>query len=268
MAGKFKTMTFKMHGLPHDQNGAVRIDEFAQKITALVKGLESADKQANQKKSHDFLITDMRCGSAELVLTETQKSLKHFPEHSALEYMHEQITKIENHEPLAPQASLKVLEYIEKIAEIKGCGLTEITFGTNAPIILDQAFKDQLHREYERLKNTLTLELPLFEGTAFGSFRGRLEYFHRPRKSVPRYRLFPTIGEKEIKCISSHMSAEEILPYVTKLVCLHGRATYNGKSHFPTEIDITKIDPLKETPDLTRWQGAFDWDFPSNEDVY
>ena len=73
-----KTLTFRMHGLAIDRD-AVAAGEFARKLGALVRGLKKADKLGHGRHCLDFLITDLRMGSAQAQITEAQAHVKYNP---------------------------------------------------------------------------------------------------------------------------------------------------------------------------------------------
>ena len=60
-----------IHGLDGD-NKLVRADVFSRKLQAFLKGLAEADKLANGKRVHRFMIEDMKKGSAQIRVRERQ----------------------------------------------------------------------------------------------------------------------------------------------------------------------------------------------------
>ena len=80
---------FSIHGLDMDRR-VVRADVFAQKLNQLVSALKTADKLANGKSVHDYMLPNLQYGSAIATVRErsrlrerSQSSIAYF-EHAAV----------------------------------------------------------------------------------------------------------------------------------------------------------------------------------------
>lgn len=106
--------------------------------------------------------------------------------------------------------------------------------------------------------------LPLYLGTAFGSFDGVLLLLDSLAHSQ-RAVLVLTAGGKEIDCTITGVDDEEIRKAYKRRCVVKGLAHYGGGSGLPERLDIREIEVVESAPGLDTCRGAFNLPAPDDE---
>ena len=97
---------------------------------------------------------------------------------------------------------------------------------------------------------------PWYEGVAYGSFDGVLNYVDT-RGDVPQIKLTLSAGGKEIDCICKREDIDALGTALSHRVRVHGKCIYVSASPLPMRVEVSSIEPVKQDGDLERWMGAF-----------
>ncbi|MGZ4965097.1 MAG: hypothetical protein ACXWC8_21290 [Limisphaerales bacterium] len=253
-------ISLKLHGLDVHKD-AVRAEVFATKLRTLVSALKSADKEINGASCYEFLIYELRKGSALAEIREVQKSTKKRPVGSSVRMVKEVARDVYEGNVRDIHASEIVLRKIRALG--KGAGRSfshaELALGDRDKnvIRIDEFFE----RQGTNLVNALVADESVaadrhYKGRVFGSFDGVLKAVDL-RGDVKRASLFLTAGGVEIDCVVNAIEVENLGENLDKRVTVEGLAFYDGESQMPARIDIRSIAPVRSKPDLVRWAGRF-----------
>jgi hypothetical protein len=246
--------SFKLYGLPLD-NGQVRADVFVSKLKAFIEALKLSDSQANQRKSHDFIIVGLGVSSAEATVRE-RPSRVNVNRASGVRFMQNAITAIEQGRTLTP---LDIpLELVQELAELpKGIGETftfgEIAFDHGPVIRVDDRFAVQLQRTIKELTEEATEQH--FKGISLSTFDGVLKILDHLGKIV-RGTLILTAGGAQIDCVFDSSNLPNLRDSFDKRARIEAIAHYDGISDLPQRLDVKRIVPVKGSADLLRWKGS------------
>ena len=134
---------FSIHGLDMDVR-VVRADVFAQKLNQLVSALKTADKLANGKSAHDYMLPNLQYGSA--IATVRERSRKLEPSQSSIAYFEHAAVAVYN----GDRRSVSTLdpEIVEKIERLsrgarKRFAHAEIRFADDNVIRIDDYLQHQ-----------------------------------------------------------------------------------------------------------------------------
>ena len=94
-----------------------------------------------------------------------------------------------------------------------------------------------------------------YAGVAIGGFDGNLQLMDL-RGNVLRAKLITTVGGVELDCVLNKSQIPEVRSLFDRRVRVEGTVHYDGASQLPVRIDVSKVRPIKESPDLLRWKGA------------
>lgn len=260
MRDKPVTLKLRLFGLRYERNGAVRADVLANKLKELVKGLQQADRAVNGAKTVEYLVTDLEYASATLKIDEYQHSTKQQPIGSGSRYFHDVATSVLRGERVPRKTPRGVLKAIAAIGDgtekIFSHGEIRIEGEESNVIRIDDFFDRQADRalaEYDEQE----VDKPLFAGSAFGTFDGVLKEVDL-RGSVARARLVLTAGGIEIDCVCNSITVENLREALDRRVVVTAQAIYDGESRLPKRLDLTKIQLIRGSGNLSRWTGAFE----------
>ncbi len=270
MSEEFGKIKLKLYGLSHERNGSVRADVFAKKMEILIKGLRAADKYVNANKSFNYLISDLKYSSALALIDEVEYSLKSPAERSSVRMLQSAAIDVNEGRGISrdyPKALAKALAQLGDGTE-KTFSHGEISLDDDETNVVrfDRFFDKRADRAFDEYLSDAT-EGTLFEGSTLGTFDGKLKEVDL-RGTVASAKLILAAGDFELDCICNSITVDNLRDALDKRVSVSALAYYNGKDRLPEQIEIKKIDQLDSTEDLTKWRGAFDLPYPSEEDIW
>lgn len=248
--------TLVLHGLDID-NRLVRADVFAQKLTAFLRGLAAADKLANGKRLHQFVITGLAIGSARVNIREKQKTLKRPRSSGVVTYEHA-LAAIYNGDTHAQELPKSLLDAVASLTHGADADFAhgEVEFASHNVVRID----DYLHRQSQRTRELMRhpvqqLSHRYYRGLARSTFDGVLRVMDSRGKML-RAKLVTTAGGVEIDCVVNKSRVPEIRELLEERVRIEGLAHYDGEQQIPVRVDINNVHIVKQKPDLIRWRGA------------
>lgn len=247
--------TLTIHGLEGDAK-RVRADVFARKLTAFIRGLIEADKLANGKQKHVYVIEELAIGSAVARVREKQKG-RAVPEKSAIRTYSRAATAVYTGERYVERLPVALVSSIDSLSTGAGVQLdhAEVKFDDGV-IRIDDYLKKKTQSALKLLRNPSDQSgAKHFRGTAFGSFDGELKMLDH-RGELLRAALITTAGRLELDCIVNKELGDTIANSFDRRVRVDGLAHYDGESLLPTRIDVRGIAPVKQDASLRRWRGA------------
>jgi hypothetical protein len=193
-------ITLTVHGLEVD-NGNVRAEVFISKFSALLKTLHMADKHANARKAHDFLITGLEQGSAHATLRERVSLRKIIPV-SSVDFVQEVVTAVYNGDRNIRRFPADIIESLSAFTNGIGKKFShgEIHFSNDNAIRVDDYLEKQLNRALQRIHGELDEAERFFEGVAIETFDGIVKQIDARHGTLVRGKLVLTAGGKEIDC--------------------------------------------------------------------
>jgi hypothetical protein len=250
---------------PDTATDEVSAGVFAHQLTVLVRALRAADKAANGRPIHDYVVASLNTSTPTALLAE--RPLVRFrgqmiSGHSGIDALEDCVEAVTFGEE---RRALTYFACVNQIAKFSKIGYSEIwtgearvfrvdTFLTNrARLILNPVAEDKL----ETLNYMIDMpQRDWYKGVAFGSFDGEVKAADL-RGALPQITLIMTAGGAEIDCVCRAENIEEIRAALNKRARIYGRAIYDGKSGLPTRIEVSKITVVSGSRDLTRWKGSF-----------
>ena len=261
----------KLYGLSHESDGDVRDDVFVKKTKILLKSLRAADHQRNGQKTFDYLIKDMKYGSAYTCMSEFQYNIERVPSASAIGEVHSVIESVKDGHGIPQGTSLVLAKAVSDIGN--GCdktfshGEVGLAGRDETMVRIDTHFAKKADRAYKEFTAAENVTF-LFEGTAFATFKGTLKVIDL-RGTVTSAKLILAIGGTELDCTCNSVTVDNLKDALDRDVFVSGRAHYNGKDKLPEHIEIKKIEVLgSERANLLRWSGSFSIPHPSIEDAW
>jgi hypothetical protein len=252
--------TLTIHGLEGDAK-FVRADVFARKLKAFLKGLAEADKFANGKQLHVYVIEDLRVGSAVFKVREKQKS-RSVPRQSAIRTYHRATKAVYDGErsvSFLPEPLIASIEALSAGTEGRQKQLdhAEVSFDDGGNIIrIDDFLKRKAEEALRLVRDPAGFSTPShFKGTAFGSFDGQLKMLDN-RGQLLRASLVTTAGDRQLDCVVSKELTNVAGGNFDRRVRVDGLAHYDGEALLPIRIDVRKISPVSSEASLQRWRGA------------
>lgn len=247
--------TLTVHGLDGD-NKAVRADVFARKLRALLVGLGVADKSANGKLFHWFMIEDLRKGSAQVQIRERRRFTK-VPAASGIVSYEKALRAVYNADRSTAKLPRSLLSSIRQLGVGVGSQFShaEVRFEGATVIRVDEFLLKQAERALTAAER-LSEKGRLYKGLAVGSFDGVLRVMDA-RGDALLAKLITTAGGVEIDCVINRVRIPEIRHLFDVRVRVEGTAHYNGETQLPVRLDVHSVRPIKPNPDLQRWRGAF-----------
>ncbi len=256
---KFKEVEFKLFGLQHEKDGAVRADIFAKKLGQFIDGLKSADKFINGQKSLNYLITDLEYGSAVARISEAQISNKVPIKSSSIELVENAMSDIRDGKRIDKDFPPRVLK---TIADLGNGSHKEFSHGeidfigkTDNVVRIDDFFDRRADKAFQQTAFQVE-ESDAYSGVAFVEYSGTVKEVDL-RGTIASAKLFLTAGGAEIDCICNSVSVDNLASALDHKVMVSGKAFYDGQSKLPERIDINNIRILKADANLLRWEGRF-----------
>lgn len=247
---------FVVHGLDVDAK-SVRADVFARKLLTFIGGLREADRFANGKLAHSYVITALGTGSASVTVREKQRA-RNRPLHSSISVYEQVASAVYNGDRSITRFSERLVRQVGKLSAgaLETFSHAELAFADDNVIRID----DFLARQSEAANQILSagpegLPDQYYRGRAIGSFDGELQEIDN-RGLMLRGKLILAAGV-EVDCVMNKGRVPEAREAFGKRVVIEGTAHYDGDQQLPTRIDVAAIQIARERPDLLRWRGAF-----------
>jgi hypothetical protein len=263
-------LTLKIHGLQVD-NDFVRADIFIGKLAALLRALKQIDKVSHGKARHEYVVSDLKIGSALATLREKPKSLRHMPRTSSVLRLSDAISAIHDGRGSVTQdLTPELLTQVGKLASgsSEKFSFAELSFPGGKVIRID----DFLANRVENLERTYALEAvqqitseKYYVGTALGSFQGYLKALDS-RGTLLRGKLILSAGGAELDCVMNMEELPTAIQHFDSRVTVQGLAHYEAHSPLPVRIEIRHLAATPPAADLTKWRGALRVETPDHAD--
>ena len=253
-------ITFRVYGMEHYKD-AVDAAVFARKLSAFVKGLAKSDINGNGRRCLDFLIADLRMGSAMASIAEREGNIKYPAKVSGIEQFHSVLTTVYGGRANELSGASNLLPIVKSICKgiDKSFSHIEVTLDDDrtSTVRVDKFFVKQVQLAAEFLATeTERVKRRMFKGVSFSTFDGTLKEADH-RGTIKLARLVLTAGGIEIECAYNEELAPEIRRAFDQRAMVEAWAHYDGSSQLPSRLDVKSARPFKERPDLLRWKGAF-----------
>ena len=250
------TVTLTVHGLQAD-NDFVRAEVFLEKFRALLKSLKISDSAVNGKKSHDIIITGLQIGSAEATIREKISVRKSLQIRFATPYFSQALNAVYNGDRYLDRYPKDLIKSFEPLAKIdKRFSHGEIAFGDGKVIRIDEYLSKQTSRALKRFETGDETVERYFEGISFGMFDGVLKEIDS-RGILVRGTLILTAGGKEIECLFKREDIPKLRENFERRARVEAKAHYDGENLLPVRLDVKRIEPIIDAPDVGRWRGVF-----------
>lgn len=246
-----KQIELKLHGLTSEDHGRVPGRLFATKLTQLISALEAADEIANGDAVHDYVLANMHMSEPTAILAEVRRDSQTSKSNSAIPVFTDAVEGIKAHD--APRL-VRLATVVKRISALTGgaetrFGFAEIRTG-NEVIRIDDFLRKRARDARKEAKG------PWYEGVAYGSFDGKLEYVD-VRGSIPQVKLTLSAGNKEIDCVCKREDIDALEASLNHRVRVHGKCIYVSSSPLPMRVEVSSIEPVKPQGDISRWIGSF-----------
>ena len=248
---------FVLHGLDVDAK-SVRADVFARKLLTLIAGLRDADRFANGKIAHSYMIAALSTGSTSVTVRQKQRS-RNRPQHSGIAVYEQVANAIYNGDRAVSRFPEKLVQRVGQLSAgaLQTFSHAEIAFSDDNVIRID----DFLARQADAANQVLHtgpegLSDRYFRGRAIGSFDGELKEIDN-RGLILRGKLILSAGGVEIDCVMNKERVPEARNAFDQRVVIEGSAHYDGEQQLPTRIDVASIKIINGQRNLLRWRGAF-----------
>jgi len=247
-------ITLTIHGLDAD-NGKVRADAFIEKFRALLRSLKLADRQVNEKRSHEYVIVGLETASAHASLRE--KQIRTAVPASSVEYVSAVVEAVYNGDRNVQRFPKQIVAALKPLANGVGTRFShgELKFPGGTVVRIDDYLEKQIDKAIRRTKGEATEEHRNFEGVAFETLDGIVKEMDA-RGSLVRGKLVLTVGGKELDCIFRTEDMEVLRTSFDKRARIEGIAHYDGVSLLPVRVDVRRIELIKEDGDLLKWKQA------------
>jgi hypothetical protein len=255
---------FRVHGRQGEDGERVPASVFAQKLTVLVRALRAADTATNGRVTWDYVISDLRVGSAVVQLQEEQiRPSELIPTQSSVTAFDDCVEAIREGNIERAKAFGKCAAQVAKLAKGSGhrFGYAELWVDQDKPYRIDEFLHEQAATVVEPAKffpgEYETVEPRWYRGTTRGRFEGIVKGVDL-RGALPEVKLILSAGEKQIDCVFRDVDMERIREALDRKVQIEGTAFYDGRSGLPRRVEVTDI-ALAPTPgDFTKWRGSFE----------
>lgn len=242
-------LELKVHGLTEADHGRVPGRVFADKLKQLVLALEEADRLANGKIIHEYVLASMHMSEPTAVLAERLVSAPGGK--SAIPIFNEAFEAIK-----ANDRRVLVLEtLIRRVQRLtigvnKKFGFAEIR--TSESLVRIDDFLKRRALDACRKGSGVW-----FDGIAYSSFDGVLRFVDL-RGSLPEIKLTLTAGGKEIDCVCRREDIDSLGEVLDRRVRVSGRAIYTSSSPLPMRVEVQSIEPICRKNDFSKWLGSFE----------
>jgi hypothetical protein len=245
--------TFAIYGLGQD-NGFVRADVFASKMSLLIRALRAADKFVNGGKRYDYVIADLAQGSAIATVRERRAS-RRITRGSSVATLGITLNAI--YEGGAFVVPPGLLSSINGLAE----GAEEIFSHGEARYLGSVVRIDGFFRRQSEAAVAKFAEIEqenasarLFSGAAITSFDGLLELIDG-RGDLLRGKLTLSAGGLELDCVIPKALEAVAVEAFKMRVRISGIAIYDGTSLLPQRITVEQIYRIANEGSLADWKG-------------
>lgn len=247
-------ITLTLHGLDVD-NGLVRAEIFLEKLRALLSSLKVADKDANGKKSHNYIVTGLEIGSAKAQLREKVAVKKHRPD-SSVGLLKDVVNAVYLGDKNIERFSDDLIQNLAPLVKSVGKSFShgEIGFNGDNIVRIDDYLAQQFAKVAARKRGDEEQAATCFEGIAMGTFDGVIQELDS-RGTLVRGKLTLTAGGKEIDCVFRREDIALLRESFDTRARVEAVAHYDGESLLPVRLDVRTITVVKPTSDLTRWKG-------------
>ena len=257
---KAKQITIRVHGLEHHRD-AVDARVFASKLAAFVRALQKSDQNGNGRRCLDFLISDLKMGSATACIVERQASTNWPAKASGIEAAHATLASISSGRASALNGSTNLLPSVKSMCSGANKIFSHIEVfldsDEKSAVRIDAFFEKQVRAATAMMESEeQKAKRRLFRGVSLGTFDGTLKLVDH-RGAVKLAKLVLTAGGTELECAYNEQAAPTITPAFDQRALIEAWAHYDGTSPLPQRLDVLKATPLKRKPDLARWKGAF-----------
>ena len=256
--------TLSIHGLDIDAR-VVRADVFVQKLRDFLSALKAADKLANGRAIHDYMLPKLYSGSA--VATVRERPRKRGIYQSSIACFERVATAVYNgdrHEvgALDPE----IVRKIEKLSQgtSERFSHAEVSFSDDRVIRIDDYLQHQAEDALFVPINAPAGKQQSYRGAAFGAFEGVLKEIDS-RGTMLRGKLVLEPSSTEIDCVMNKDRVPEARESFDNRVAIKATAHYDGRSNLPVRLDVHEIHTIIEKGSLIRWKGAFV--FPETDDI-
>jgi len=248
-------ITLDLHGLDAD-NRIVRASVFAQKFRQLLAALGIADKLANGKPGFDYVITELRIGSASVTVREKQRRRER-PSFSSIRYFEDTASAVYNGDRTLERLPPGLVRSVQKLSNgvEKKFSHAEIAFADNV-IRIEDFLQHQAEVAYELATlPELKRSNQFYRGIANGSFDGILKEIDA-RGTMLRGKLVLSAGGLEIDCVMNKERVRQAGESFDKRVIVQGAAHYDGVSQISARIDVREIKIIGDAGNLLRWRAC------------
>ncbi len=258
-------LTFKFYGsdqFNRDADGEL----FARRFFKFMQGLHEADKAANGRRVHRFLISDLHRSSASASVREQLTAADHARPQSSFDYYEGALVAVRNDSPVARDLPIKLVKYFVDISNGSGgfVGAEVRRERTGVVIHIDKILEERAKRVLGDIDRQQTGALPLYRGAAYGAFDGRLRVLE-DRDGADRVTIKLTAGGKEIECTVIGIDPEELGRAYKRRCIVRGLAHYSGEHGLPERIDIREIQVVERAEGLDAWRGSFNLPAPDDD---
>ncbi len=254
---------FRVHG-PDTATDEVSAGVFSRQLGTLFRALKAADKAANGRPIHDYVIANLSTTTPTALLAE--RPLPKFKGqfitgHSGIAAFEDCVNAITIG---AQERALSYGTCVNQIARFVDVGYSEIWTSEAKVFRVDHFLKERAHSiiasdsdlaRFDRLPEMIS-ERDWYKGVASGSFDGEIKAADL-RGALPQLALVLTAGGNEIECICREEDIESIRAALNRRARVYGRAIYDGRAGLPRRIEVSKIELVAGSRDFTRWKGAF-----------
>jgi hypothetical protein len=257
---KMKQITIRVHGLGQHKD-AVDAAVFAQKLAAFVRALRKSDQNGNGRRCLDFLISDLKMGSATAEIVEREADTRHPAKVSGIASVHAALVSVYNGRAIELNGSINLIPAVKALCKgaNKSFSHIEIILDTNSAsaVRIDNFFEKQLQTATEQLATEEEKSKQrLFRGVSLGTFDGTLKMVDH-RGAVKLAKLVLTAGGNEIECAYNEQIAPVITPAFDKRVVIEAWAHYDGTTSLPNRLEVRTAKVLNDKRNLSKWKGAF-----------
>jgi hypothetical protein len=252
----------RVHGRQGSGGDRVPASVFAQKLGALVRALRAADAAVNGRATHDYVIIDLKMGSALVELREQEILVPHLiPGTSGVSAFEDCINAIQMGSVERAQIFGRCPNYVSQLANGSGnrFGYAELWVDKEQPLRVDAFLLEQTRKVIEgpQIIERRAAPQKWYKGIAHGAFEGVVKEVDL-RGALPEVKLVLTAGEKQIDCIFRNVEMDRIREALDRRVRVEGMAYYDGNSGLPRRLEVGIINIINEPGNFRRWKGTFE----------
>ena len=258
-------LTFTIYALG-DVGGSdgkpVPADVFVRKMKEILDALKEADRSANHGVRHEYLIADLKKGSAEITFAERPvPSMAGVVLHSSFYEFERCVDAVFRNDVTAVRKFNGLLEKVTRVAEGAGerFAYIKIERGSDGrdyradSLLLNQARR--IGKEIEAQRAEEYRPPRLFRGQAIDGFDGSIKEVDL-RGRVKRCKFVLSDSTKELDCEFVDFSLDEIKDVLDCRVWADGDAIYNGEHGLPDRFLIRAVRKVQPKRDVTTWRGT------------